>query len=420
MREVLARDAADGAGPDVAHALGPLGRVLRHVLDERGERRRRRHLRVGPGLAVRAGLDRVDREAALERDIDTGSVERDGALPADVPDERLPRRGVAEVVAVRTDQVGRAGPRLEERDVEPFPRLEVQEDVDQAEQERRVGLRPDRHPLGGRGAGDREMRLDLHPLQPAHARLGVAPRARDAARRFGVRAEGQHVLRGRRVRADRERAMPQLPVEMLRVVALDALPAAEAEVDRAPRGEERRERLHVVGRRAAAAEARGNARVAGLVEQPLRAHLAEPRRHEVERLLPRDRDEARVVVAALARVGALQRASEAVRVVGLLHEAVGLDAALAAARVDRGGGEVRLDLGRHAVAHLHRQQVGARHALVAVLRNVADRGGHARRLRPPSPPSRRRARAASRPRRRTGRARRGSPPRRHRAPRRRT
>jgi hypothetical protein len=87
----------------------------------------------------------------------------------------------------------------------------------------------------------------------------------DAAHATGgldVVAEREHVLGVRRVRCDRERAVPELAVEVLGVVALDALAAAEAEVDRPDRGEERRQRAHVVGRRAAAAEARGDARVA--------------------------------------------------------------------------------------------------------------------------------------------------------------
>ena len=168
--------------------------------------------------------------------------------------------------------------------------------------------------------------------------------------------------------------MPELAVEMLGVVALDALPRAEAHVDRAPGREERRKGAHVRLRRAAAAEARGHARVAGFVEQALGAHRLEPVGDQRQRLVPGDRDEARILVAALVRVGALHRRSDAVRVVGLLHQPVGLDADLAAARMDVGGAEIGLDLGRDAVDDLDGQQVGPGDALVAVRRDARGAG----------------------------------------------
>ncbi len=287
---------------------------------------------------------------------------------------------------MRADEIGRGRVSARNGDVEPLARDLVQQHVDQREQERGVGLGLDRHPLGRAGAGDRQVRLDLHALHAAHARVGVAPDADDAAGGLDVGAAGDEVIGERRVGRDGEGAVPELAVQVLGVVALDALARAEAHVDRAPRGEERREGAHVRLRRAGAAEAHGEARIAGFVGQPARAELVELGGDDVERLVPRDRHEARILVAALLRVGALHRRRDPVRVVGLLHQAVGLDADLAAAGMHVGRAEVRLDLGGDAVDDLHRQQVRSGDALVAVRRHVA-RAASTWLIRSPIPPS---------------------------------
>src|SRR5262245_4754247 len=134
--------------------------------------------------------------------------------------------------------------------------------------------------------------------------------------------------------------MPQLAVKVLGVIALDALPAAEAPVDRAPGGEEGRQRSHVGGRRSAAAEARRQPWITGGIEQPLRAGGVQALRDQVKRLVPRDRNETRVLAPPLARIGALHRPQYAVRVVELLHQPECLDAGLAARRMDLGGVEI--------------------------------------------------------------------------------
>src|SRR5690606_32465520 len=116
----------------------------------------------------------------------------------------------------------------------------------------------------------------------------------------------------------------EFAVEVLRVVALDALPGAEALIDWAPRGEERRPRAHVLHRRAAAASRHREAREAVLVLQAGGADLAQLLPDDVERLFPRDRHEARILVPPLLGVGPLHRALDAVRIVGLLDQAIGL------------------------------------------------------------------------------------------------
>ena len=58
---------------------------------------------------------------------------------------------------------------------------------------------------------------------------------------------------------------------MFRVRALDALAGAETQIDRSPGGEERGQRAHVSGRRAAAAEARGEPRKTAVVGEALGA-----------------------------------------------------------------------------------------------------------------------------------------------------
>ena len=60
------------------------------------------------------------------------------------------------------------------------------------------------------------------------------------------------------------------------------------------------------------------------------------------------------------------------RVIGLLHQTVSLDANLATARMNVGRTEVGLNLGRDTVLHLDREQIRAGDALIAVSRNDAD------------------------------------------------
>ena len=182
-----------------------------------------------------------------------------------VPDQRLTRRAVAQIEAMRSDEIGRRRALRQERNVEPLARKRMQQHVHQREQKCGVGLRLDRHPFGRARARHRQVRLDLHALHAADARVRVAPHADDAARRLDVGAARDQVLGERRVRRHGERAVPELAVEMLRVVALDALAGAEAHVDRAPRREKRGERPHVRLRRAGAAQADGETRITRLV-----------------------------------------------------------------------------------------------------------------------------------------------------------
>ena len=138
--------------------------------------------------------------------------------------------------------------------------------MDQGEQEGRIGLRPNRHPLGRTGAGGRQVRFDLDALVAAHTGIRVADYGAGAAGDIDIGADGDVVAAVRRVGGDGEAAMPELAIEVLGMHALDALAGTEAEIHLAPGGEESRESAHVVGRRAAMAEADGDARQAGLVE----------------------------------------------------------------------------------------------------------------------------------------------------------
>src|SRR5262249_35072613 len=132
---------------------------------------------------------------------------------------------------------------------------------------------------------------------------------------------------------------------------------------------------HVGGRRAAAAEARGDARIAGRIERPGGARGVEFFGNQVERLVPGDRNETRILAAALARVGALHRAQDAVRIVRLLDEAERLYAGLTAGRMDARRSEVGIDLGRDAVLDPHLEEIRPGHALVAVGRDGAVAAG---------------------------------------------
>ena len=387
--EVFRGDAPYGSAGDVAHLLRPLGRVRPHVLDELAEAGVRLDALVHPYLFVGADFQRVQLERPFQCRVGVRMVVRHRALGFQIPDEGLLRLRVAQKIAVGPDQVGGTGMRLDERHIQPFARMFMQHQVDHCKQECGIGLRFDRYPFRRAGAGHRNMRFYLHPLHPAHARIGMAPGADHAARSLGIGAEGKHVTRGRRVRADGERAVPQLPVQMLGMRTIDALATAERKIHRAPSGEVSGEGTHVIGRDTAAAEAGRQARVALFVQQPFGPCLVQFGADGVQRLVPADRHELRIVVAPLLGIGALHRLQHPVRVVGLLHQAIRLDAAFAAARMHFRRAEIRLDLGCYAVLDLDREQVGARYALVAVLGDFAHRSCHGTLLRacPPDSPS---------------------------------
>src|SRR3974377_857399 len=164
--------------------------------------------------------------------------------------------------------------------------------------------------------------------------------------------------------------MPQLGVEMFRVRALHALPRTETQIDRSPRGKKGRRSAQLGGRRATATEACGKAREAAFVKQPLGARRFHFIRNKLERLVPGDAHETRILVASLLRIRALHRIKHAVRSVGLLHETEGLDASLAGARMHRGSLEIWIYFGGHAVLDANSQQVRPRYALVAVGRDA--------------------------------------------------
>src|SRR5664279_4374355 len=158
---------------------------------------------------------------------------------------------------------------------------------------------------------------------------------------------------------------------MLRVRAFDALPGSETQIDWSPSREESRQRAHIGGRRAAAAETCGEPRKTAGVSRPRRARGLHLVGDQIERFIPGYAHEARILVAALFRVGALHRIEDAVRAVGFLHQPERLDAGLAPAGMNRGGFKIRIDLRCNAVLDAHGQQVRPRYTLVAIGRNDA-------------------------------------------------
>src|SRR5271166_5522863 len=257
MGEELVGNAADGGCRNVADRCRPFWRIVLRKSDEVGKGRAYLAGAADRGFVIGADLNAVNVEFSLQRRFNVGGVEDDCAGAALVEDERLSAVDVAQEEAIGTDQIRRRGAVLEKHEIEPRARMLVQQYVDHRKEKGRVGLWLDRNPFSRAGTGDREVRFDLHTLHAALACIGMALDATNAARRLDIGAQGNEILAQRRVRRDREGAMPQLAVKMFRVVAFHALARAEAHVHRAPCGKEGRQRPHIGGRRAAAAEARG-------------------------------------------------------------------------------------------------------------------------------------------------------------------
>src|SRR5690606_22201662 len=131
------------------------------------------------------------------------------------------------------------------------------------------------------------------------ARIGVTLDSAHPAGGFHVRTERDQIFAQGRIGRDGERTVPELAIEMLGVITLDALAAAEAHVDRSPCREEGGQRAHICGRRPAPAKARCHTRIAGFVEQAALACGIQLLCDECERLLPRDPDESRVFPTTL-------------------------------------------------------------------------------------------------------------------------
>src|SRR6516165_3009247 len=138
------------------------------------------------------------------------------------------------------------------------------------------------------------MRLDLHAFHAALACIGMPLHAANPAGRFDISAERNEVLAQWRICRNGEGAMPKFAVKVFGVIAFNPLTGPEAHVDRTPRREEGGQRAHISGRRAAAAKTRCDPRIAGLVEQTRRAGGVEFGSNQIERLIPRYPDKARI------------------------------------------------------------------------------------------------------------------------------
>ena len=263
MGEEFVGDAPDALGRDIAFAFRPVGRTGRHVVEEELERRLRLGVLVPPQGAVRAALDARRAIAAGERRFADFGVERLVGAVRQVANQRLVGFRIAQIVTVRPDQVGRARVRAQERQVaDSAPVALVQDAVNQGIEEGGVGLRFDRQPFRRTGRRDRQMRLDLDPLEPGGARVGLTPGAGHARRILDILAAVDDVVAARRVGRADEGPVPQLAVEMFRMVAFGAGARAVAHVDRAPGGEEGGQRADIFRRRVVAAEGEGEARIA--------------------------------------------------------------------------------------------------------------------------------------------------------------
>src|SRR5512132_3472466 len=126
------------------------------------------------------------------------------------------------------------------------------------------------------------MRFELHPADAPRARLGVTEHTGHSARGIAVVAERQHEVATRDVRRHRERAVPELAVQVLGVMTLDPLTASDALVDRTPRGEECGEGAEVGRRDTARPESRGEPRIPRLVDEALGPDPVETGRQDAE------------------------------------------------------------------------------------------------------------------------------------------
>ena len=130
------------------------------------------------------------------------------------------------------------------------------------------------------------MGFHLHPLHTAYARFGVTRNADNAAGRFHIGAAGDQVVGHRRIRRYREAPVPELAVQMLRVVALHTLAGTKPEVHRTPGRKKGRHRTHIGLWCTAAAQAHGHARVARRVGHALGAHALQAFGNQIKRLVP--------------------------------------------------------------------------------------------------------------------------------------
>ena len=369
--EIFVGDAAYRRGLHVADGFRPFRRVLGDVLGQHLVSRPT--LDVGVFTTLLVGIDddsMGDVVTACDGGTRTRRIVGNGSSREFVPDQRLAALRIAQVKAVRRHQVRRCGAVAQEGNVEFGQAVFAHQNMDQRKQEGRIGLGPDRHPFCGAGARRRQARLHLNALVATNPRVRVANHGAGAAGHVDIGADSDHVAGIRRVGRDGEAAMPELAIEMFGMYALDALARAKAEIDRPPGGQEGRESAHVIRWCTTVPETDGDTRQAGLIDQALGAHSIELFSNKAECLVPGDRYEARILVAALLRIGALHRRQDAVRVVGLLHQAVSLDANLALGRMHVLRREIRFDLGGHAIDHLDGHEIRTRNAVVAISRNV--------------------------------------------------
>src|SRR6516162_7098877 len=142
------------------------------------------------------------------------------------------------------------------------------------------------------------MRFDLYAFHAALACIGMPLHAANPAGRFDISAERNEVLAQRRICRNGEGAMPEFAVKVFGVIAFNPLTGAEAHVDRTPGREEGGQRAHIGGWRAAAAKARRDPRIAGLVELTRGPGVVELGSDQIERLIPRDPSKARIFAAS--------------------------------------------------------------------------------------------------------------------------
>src|SRR5262249_56285852 len=94
-------------------------------------------------------------------------------------------------------------------------------------------------------------------------------------------------------------------------------------------------------------------------------------RDQVERLVPGDGDESRILTTALPRIGPLHRVEDAVGIVEFLHQSEGFDAGFATGRMDLSRIEIGGNLGRNAVLDAYLEEIWTGDALVAIGGNRA-------------------------------------------------